>query len=162
MSDQDLNQNVSFDDLLDSTLDDLADMPEFKPFAAGAHKVQIFFDPTKKINDLPAVDLKLVCVESVELLNPEDVPPKAGDFTNVAFMLKKKDGEKIVRNELAEGQLKEVLKSLAPAFPDAKTNREIMEQANGFEVLVSTGVRKNDKDKQNIKYYTQLNALSLI
>lgn len=155
-----LNQNVSFDDLLDGTLDDLADVPEFKPFAAGAHKLKLQFDPTKKINDMPAIEIKLTHVETVELVNPEDTPPNPGDTTNVIYILKKKDDKgNIVRNELAEGQFKAILASLAPAFPEAKTNREIMEAANGYEVLGSTSIRENKKDKNNIKYYTALDAV---
>lgn len=158
-----LNQNVSMDDLLDGTLDDLADMPEFKPFAPGAHKVTLNFDATKKINDMPAIEVKLTVVETVELVNPEDTPPKAGDTTNVIFILKKKDDKgNVVRNELAEGQFKNLLASLAPAFPEATTNRAIMEAAEGFEVLASTSIRENKKDKNNIKQYTSLDAIVLV
>lgn len=158
-----LNQNVSMDDLLDGTLDDLADMPEFKPFAPGAHKVTLNFDATKKINDMPAIEVKLTVVETVELVNPEDTPPKAGDTTTVIFILKKKDDKgNVVRNELAEGQFKNLLASLAPAFPDATTNRAIMEAAEGFEVLASTSIRENKKDKNNIKQFTSLDAIVLV
>lgn len=158
-----LNQAMSMDDLLDGTLDDLADAPEFKPFPAGAHVVQIFFDATKKINDMPAIEVKLVHRETAELSNPDDTPPKAGDSTNVIYILKKKtETGTIVRNELAEGQFKVLLASLAPAFPDATTNRAIMEAAQGFEVLAATSVRTNKKDPNNIKYYTALDSVSLI
>lgn len=158
-----LNHNVSMDDLLDGTLDDLADMPEFKPFAAGAHKLTLQFDATKKINDMPAIEVKLTHVETVELVNPEDTAPNPGDTTNVIYILKKKDDKgNIVRNELAEGQFKTLLASLAPAFPEAKTNREIMEAAQGYEVLASTSIRENKKDRNNIKHYTALDAVQVM
>lgn len=159
-----LNQDISFDDLLDGTLDDIADMPEFKPFAAGAHKLSLQWDYTKKINDMPAIELKLTCIESVELTNPEDVPPKAGDTTNVIFILKKKDEQgKVVRNELAEGQWKKILAELAPAFPEANGNpRALMDGSKGFEVLGVTSIRENKKDKNNIKQYTSLDAITLL
>ena len=48
------NTQVSIDSILDSTLDDLADMPEFKPFPAGAHKCTFDFE-AKTINGKPAV-----------------------------------------------------------------------------------------------------------
>jgi len=162
MSDKELNQNVSMDDLLDGTLDDLADVPEFKPFAAGAHKLRLFFDATKKINDMPAIEVKLVHVETVELANPEDTPPNPGDSTNVIYILKKKDDKgNTVRNELAEGQFKALLATLAPAFPEATTNRAIMEAAQGYEVLAATSIRENKKDKNNVKYYTALDSIML-
>lgn len=155
-----LNQAISMDDLLDGTLDDLADVPEFKPFAAGAHRVTINFDATKKINDMPAIEVKLTHLETVELTNPEDTPPKAGDTTNVIYILKKKDDKgQVVRNELAEGQFKNLLASLAPSFPEATTNRAIMEAAQGYEVLAATSIRENKKDRNNIKQYTSLDSV---
>lgn len=150
------------DDLLDGTLDDLADMPEFKPFAPGAHKMKLNFEQ-KAVNEIPSIELKLTVIESVELVNPDDAPPAVGDTTNVLFMLKKKDDNgKLVRNELAEGQFKNLLAQLAPAFPEAKSNREIMVAAEGFEVLGVTSIRENKKDKNNIKRYTSLDSVAII
>lgn len=158
-----INQNLSMDDLLDGTLDDLADVPEFKPFPAGAHKLRIFFDAAKKINDMPAIEVKLVHVETVELNDANDVEPKPGDSTNVIYILKKKDDKgNTVRNELAEGQFKMLLSQLAPAFPEAKNNREIMEMSEGYEVLGVTSVRENKKDKNNIKRYTSLDKVEIL
>lgn len=163
MSEQ-LNQNnSSLDDLLDATLDDLADMPEFKPFAAGAYRMKINWDATKKINDMPAVELKLTVIELAELVNPEDTPSAPGDTTNVLFILKKKDDTgKIVANELAQGQMKNILSVLAEAFPEAKSNREIMVASENFEVLGVTSIRENKKDKNNIKRYTSLDSVTVI
>lgn len=154
---------MEMDDLLDMTLDDLADMPEFKPFPAGGYKLSLEFEE-KKINEVPSVELKITVVEVIELNNPEDVPPAAGDNTNILFMLKKKDEKtgKFVVNELGQGQLKEVLKAIAPAFPEAKTSRDIMNAAKGFEVMGVTGIRENKKDKNNIKRYTDLKAVALL
>jgi hypothetical protein len=164
MSNSELNQNVSLDDLLDGTLDDLADVPEFKPFAAGAHKMTLKFDATKKINDMPAIEVKLTIIESVELTDPTATPPAAGDTTNVIYILKKKDDKgNVVRNELAEGQFKALMASLSPSFPDAGGSpRKIMEAADGFEVLGLTSVRTNAKDKNNIKHYTSLESVQVL
>ncbi len=162
MSNSELNQNVSMDDLLDGTLDDLADMPEFKPFAPGAHKLKLKFEE-KLINELKCVELNLTMVEVVELSNPEDTPPASGDTTNVLYMLQKKDDNgKKVANDLGQGQLKEVLRALAPEFPEAKSSRDIMAAANGYEILGVTGIRENKKDKNNIKRYTSLDSVSVI
>jgi hypothetical protein len=164
MSNQELNQNVSLDDLLDGTLDDLADVPEFKPFSAGAHKITLKFDASKKINDMPAIEVSLTMVESMELSNPEDPVPAAGDTTNVIYILKKKDDKgNVVRNELAEGQFKNLMASLSPAFPDAGGSpRKIMEMAQGYEVLALTDVRESKKDPKNIKYYTDLKSVQVL
>lgn len=159
-----LNQNVSLDDLLDGTLDDLADVPEFKPFAAGAHRMSLKFDATKKINDMPAIEVKLTIIESVELSDPTATAPAAGDTTNVIYILKKKDDKgNVVRNELAEGQFKKLMASLSPAFPEAGGSpRKIMEAADGFEVLAVTDIRSNLKDKNNPKHYTELKEVQIL
>lgn len=162
MSNQELNQNVSMDDLLDGTLDDLADMPEFKPFAPGAHKLKLNFTQ-KTINEAPSIELKLTVIESVELSNPDDTPPAVGDTTNVLFKMKTKgDDGKLVRNEMAEAQFKKLLTDLAPAFPEAKSNRDIMTAAEGYEVLGVTGIWENKRDKNNIKRYTTLDSVAII
>lgn len=145
------NQNVDLDSILDSTLDDLADMPEFKPFPAGAHRATIKLE-VKAVNDIPSLDIKLEGIESVELSNPEDQPIKQGDSTNQLLMLKTKDGKK---NEFSEGKMKELLKPLAAHF-GTTTNRETIEAANGAEVLVVTKLRKDDRNKEDIKYYTDI------
>lgn len=145
------NKQVDLDSLLDSTLDDLADMPEFKPFPSGAHRATIQME-VKAVNDVPSLDIKLTAVETVELANPEDTPVKMGDSTNQLLMLKKKDGTK---NEFTEGKMKELFKPLAAHF-GTTTNRETIEASNGCEVLVVTKQRKDDRNKDDIKYYTEI------
>lgn len=130
------------DSILDSTLDDLADMPEFKPFVAGAHKVVITFK-AKEVNKKPGVEIGMKAVETVELANPDDAPLAPGAETSVLFLLRNNDGSK---NEIAEGKLKEILKSLKEGLGIQGTNREIMEAANGAEVLAVTKIKKNTKN----------------
>lgn len=154
------NKMIDMDALLDGTLDDLADVPSFKPFSAGAHMCKLAWEIVA-INDIPTVKLKLTHISTEELANAEDTAPAVGDTTEVAFMLKKKDGTK---NELGEGQWKEILASLKSgmALPEATTNREVMTASEGLEALVVTTVRKNDKDKQDIKYYTGIKSVTTV
>ena len=150
----------SIDSLLDGTLDDLADIPEFKPFPVGAHTVTIKWE-MKAINNVPAIELALTGVATVELANPEtDKPIAAGDGTNVMFMLKKQDG---TNNEIAQGQWKELLKPLAVHF-GTTSNRATMEASNGAEVLVVTAIRKSvsKTDATDIKYYTSVTSLTVL
>ena len=85
-------------------------------------------------------------------------------FELLFYILKKKDDKgNIVRNELAEGQFKNLMAALSPSFPEANgAPRKIMEAAEGFEVLGLTSVRKVDKDKNNIKYYTALESVQVM
>ena len=123
---------VNIDSLLDGTLDDLADMPEFKVYPAGAHRVIISFEK-KEINKHPAIELKCKLLETVELSDPSEVQPEVGTESSVAFMLD---------NELGQGKFKEILKVLSAHLGTVRPS-EIMEQAKDMEVLVVTKVRQN-------------------
>ena len=150
------------DALLDGTLDDLADIPEFKPFPGGAHTVTVSWT-VKEIAGQMCPELTCTYVSAVELDNPEDVVPKAGDTCSVAYMFKRKDKTtgKMVVNELGQGQFKEVIKSLGEHFPGANP-REIMEASKGAEVMVVTKIRLDKRDKDNIKAYTDIKSLQVV
>ncbi len=148
----------SIDSLLDATIDDLSDIPEFKPFPIGAHRASIKWDYTKKVNDKTVVELSVTAIETLELSNPEDTPTKAGDSTNILFQFTKKDG---TPNELAQGLWKALLKPLQEHFKTA-SNRETMDASQGAEVLIVTNMRSDKKDPNNIKYYTDIKNLQVI
>lgn len=152
---------MDIDSLLDGTLDDLADMPEFKPFPIGAHRVTINMEQ-KVVGEIPSIEVKITALETVELTDPTATPCMAGDSTNVLFMLFKKDDKsgKMIPNELGQGQFKNFMTSIAPSFPELKSNREIMEAAQGLEVLMSTGQRVDRKDKT--KVYTFIESVNPI
>lgn len=145
------------DSLLDSTLDDLVDMPEFKPFPVGAHRALLSMTVTT-VNNNPSIDVSLEAIETVELSNPEDKPTAKGDKTNMLLMLKKNDGTK---NELSEGKWKELLKPLQIHF-NTSSNRETMEASKGVEVLAVTKIRADKRDKDDVKYYTDIVSIQVI
>jgi hypothetical protein len=165
MTNQTNNPSCDMDDLLDATLDDLPDAPEFKPFPAGAHRcsIQWAFKEIGGLKNCPEITLKMI--ETVEASDTEATPAKAGDTTSVAYMLKKKDKDnpgQFVTNEIAAGQFKEVLKSLSAGGFAGASGREIMEASNGAEVLVVTGTRADKRDQNNIKYYTDIKSLQVM
>lgn len=137
------------DSLLEGTLDDIADMPEFKPFPAGAHVCSIKIEQ-KKIGDAPAFEVGLTVVETQELANPEkDEAPKMGDSTNVLYMM---------NNELGQGSFKKLLVAAAEHF-GPKKNGELIADLQGAEALVVTKVRmKKDKTKS----YTDIVSLQIV
>jgi len=128
-----LNNESILDTILDGTLDDLADLPERKPFPAGTHVAKMKLE-TKEINDKPAVVATFTLVETREMANTEEAPPEAGMEAQVAYILIKKDG---TSNDVSQGLLKKLL-ALAPEEP---TNREKIKALNGATVLMSTSVR---------------------
>lgn len=124
----------SLDNILDQTLDDLADMPSISLFPNGAHKVTMEFkvDPVKA-----SVMATMTYIEPLELSDPTSGTPAAGDKNSVFFNLKKKDG---TPNTYAQGALKELLKPLQATFGGATTT-EILEASKGAEVAVVTKIR---------------------
>lgn len=104
-------------DLLDETLDDLADLPQNKPFPAGGHLVSLKIRRNEKKAGQYIVEM--THHEVMELANPniaEEDLPKPGDKSTVFISTKKKDGSK---NEIGQGQLKIVM---APIGKMLETN----------------------------------------
>lgn len=138
------------DALLNGTVDDLADLPEIKPFPAGAHRVTVEFE-TKEINKKPAVFLHMTLVEHLELADTNDEPLVAGAKTNCMYMLLNNDGKP---NEISQGQLKKILLSVKEGLGVSSSSPgDIMEAAKGAEVVVSTKLREN---KSNGTFNTQV------
>lgn len=126
---------LDINDILDSNLDDLADLPEFGTYPAGSHKVLIKWE-SKTVNDHPSIELSMTAVETIELADPTEVPLAPGAQGSVLFMLD---------NEFGQGALKALMKPLA-AETGCSSISAIMEATQGMEVTVITNVRKN-KDK---------------
>lgn len=148
MTEQTINMDI--DSLLDGTLDDLADLPEFKPFPPGAHRCTVSLE-LKEIGDKKnkAIEVALTAIETVETPAGSDEVVSPGQSDKVLYFLTH-DNPKVA--EIGQGQFKEMMKSFAEHF-GAKSNRELMADAKGAEVLVATSLRtdKNDKTKKYLK-----------
>lgn len=128
--------------LLDSNLDDLADLPEFVVPPAGAYNTTIQGIEEKKIGDHPAVEVKLRFDATLELASPSDAPIKEGTESSISFMLD---------NEFGVGGMKAFLKPLQVAL-GTNTPRETMAAAKGMQVMVVTKVRSGKGDNADKKY----------
>ena len=137
------------DSLLDSTLDDIADLPEFKVFPAGAYKVAATFTQ-KKIGDNDAIELSLKLLEVVELADPQDTPPVAGDVSSTAFML---------NNEFGLGNFKKCAVPFGSALA-LSSMRDIIEGVKDIECMVITSVRTDKKDKD--KHYLNVKEIQVL
>lgn len=127
------------DSLLDGTLDDLADAPEFKPFPTGTHKAIIKFEQ-KKIGTHPSFELTLTAIETLELADPtKDTPLVAGATTSIAYMMDL---------EMGQGNFKKILASLAEHF-GPMSNRELIAAAQNAECVVVTKIRQNREKTQS-------------
>jgi len=139
----------NIDDLLDATLDELEDLPEFKPFPAGVHRVLVSF-ALKEINKATTPELTLKGIETLELADPSAEPLKEGDSTSIIFKLD---------NEYGQGKFKKIAAPIA-AVLGTTTNRETIEGCKDMECIIITSLRpdKNDKDK----FYTNVKELNVV
>jgi hypothetical protein len=135
---------VNFD-LLDNSIDELADLEEFSPIPAGTHKIAIGWD-TKEVNGKPGVVMGMTVLETIEMSNSSEEAPEAGKKSDILFLLRKDDG---TANTMGQGQLKEIINVLKESF-GGDNPREVMENSDGAEVVVTLKVRanKNDPDQK--------------
>ena len=142
----DTTSDFNLDALLDGTLDDLADVPGFRTFPVGAHRVTINW---KKVDKKPAYSLMMTAIETVELADPNETPLVPGTMSSVMFMLD---------NEYGQSAFRKVIAALGESFGPG-TNREIMEKSEGAEVLAITKHRHN---KEKTASYTDIVSLAVI
>ena len=136
--------------LLDGTLDDIADLPEFKPFPPGAHKVLISLD-LKEINKKPCVEMSLKAMGTLELADPtKSEPIKEGDEASVLYFLD---------NEFGLGNLKKDCKPIGIAL-GTDVLREIIDGTKGMECVVLTSYAKNKSDPE--KPYMNIKELQVV
>jgi hypothetical protein len=139
--------NSDLDSLLDTTLDDLEDLPSFKPFPAGAHQCTATFEQ-KDIGGRAAIELNFTLKETLELADPnlpESERSKPGDTANTMFLLE---------NEYGRGNLKKCAAPFAEAL-NLSSLRDVVEQVRDVECVIISSIRvdKNDPDKKylNVK-----------
>lgn len=139
--------NFDIDAMLDGTLDDLADLPEFKPYPVGTHAVILTIvdktAPKDRVNNHPGFEVKMKAVETLELANSDDTPLVAGAETSVLYLLD---------NPIGQGSFKKLLASAAEHF-GAKSNRELIADLQGATVAVVTRQRQN---KEKTQTYTDI------
>ena len=135
--------------LLDSTLDDLKDLPSFKPYPIGGHQVFVTFEP-KEVNKKKGIEVQFKYISVVQLVNADDVPPEAGDECSIFCDLE---------NEYGQGNFKAMATPFAEKFGTTSL-RQVVEQVKAMECVIVTGLRsdKNDADKK----YLQVKELAVL
>ena len=137
----------NLDALLDGTLDDLADLPEFRPFVPGTYRINFNFKADDKDKAVYYGQLKIL--EVLEQVDPNEKPMEIGAETNVRFDLK---------NEYGQGGFKKIMLIAADKF-GKKSNRELLEDMKNVECLVVT---KQNLNKKNGQVYTDIVELQIV
>lgn len=141
-------QPFDLDALLDGTLDDLKDAPEFRPFPSGTYRFNIWIEQDKKEKQIYYSKIKNL--ETIELNDTSEIPVEVGAETGVRYDLS---------NDFAQGSFKKVLAVLATHF-GAKTNRELIENAKTPTEVI--GVIKIVSNKKNGKIYNDIVELQVL
>jgi len=128
----------NMESLLEGTLDDLAQVPDFVTYPAGTHRANMFWEmPTK---DRPtSIGVKLSAIATEELADSGTEPLVPGSLTTVSFKMD---------NEFGQSNYRKIIAALSSHFGPG-TNREIMEKSEGAEVIVITSLRHGKKTEQN-------------
>ena len=133
--------SLDLNSILDSSIDDLADLPEFGIYPSGVHRVIINWE-SKEVNKHPSMEMKMKLIETVELANPaEDQPVAAGTESSSLFMLD---------NEFGQGAFKQIMKVLAGACGTNKIS-ETVDASQGMEVQVVVAVKPDKKDPTTMR-----------
>lgn len=148
MSDDTTKALSDIDDILDQTIDDLADYVPFDPFPVGDYRCQFTYEGTTiGEKELPAVRVILVLLDVVEMADRDAVAPEPGRKVFLPpYILAKKDGD---RNTFGEGQLKDqILLPLREVFTPASGKiSDLLAEADGCQVMVTLGIRRR-KNKE--------------
>lgn len=140
---------------LDTNLDDIADLPEFRPLPNGAYLVELEEGIVQKtVNEHASLEAKLVVKEVLECDEKSldeklgEKMPKAGDSTTLLFSLD---------NEIGAGMLKKFLKPLAEGLGYQKVG-EVVENSRGLQVMVVL-TRQWNKEKE--RYFQRFVTVAL-
>lgn len=139
-----MNANTNFFDI---SLDDIADLPEFKNFPPGAYQVAVSLEK-KDINKHPAVVFNLKCIKVLELVDPDSEEIAEGTESNVSYMMD---------NEFGAGKFKAIVAPLAELC-ETRNVAEIIRKAKNVSALVVIGSRKA---KETNKEYMELISLEV-
>jgi hypothetical protein len=138
------------DAILDGTLDDLADLPEFRPLPVGTYQAQFKIERADANKSPNVFFAKLKITETVELANPEEKPVETGAEANVRYDLS---------NEFGQGAFKKLMSALAEHF-GAKKTRELLEDVKEYvDVFVVT---KQNTNKKNGQVYSDIVELKVV
>lgn len=136
----------SLDDLLNSSVEDLVDLKEFKPLPVGSYLMR--FKDWEKSEDPAGVRLKFTVVEIVELENPDlaSEVDMTVDFSQL-YMFFTKDGED---NSMGQGQLKAMVKEVFAPLVGGDSLAETLSNAKGMDVAITVSQRADKKEPTRI------------
>lgn len=141
-------KQLGINDLLNTDLNDLADLAGFDVPNNGYYKLSVDAS-TKEINNKPAVVLDYEVVEVLEMADPTATPPITGTKFGETFFLD---------NEFGVGNMKKALKPFADAFGVGNISA-LLEQIKGVSVFATVKQQADKKDTSKI--YARVSGTTL-
>lgn len=135
-------------DLLDMTLDDIDDLPEFTILPAGVHRCYLSL-AIKDINGNQCIEAELKLIEHLELAGADE-ELKEGSLSSTIYML---------NNEFGLMKFKKMVKPIAENLGVTRLS-DVVEQAKDIEVVIVTSQRKDKKDPD--KVYLNIKTLEVV
>lgn len=139
--------------LLNSTLDDVADLPSFECPPSGHYKLAVSLN-VKKINNKDAVELACEILETLELVDVNATPPAPGGKFSTAFQIGNADVDKA---KTAMSFLKAAVKPIMEALGTTSFGDVLGGQVQGMQVF-ATVKRRADKDDPE-KFYASVSNI---
>lgn len=147
---------MSLEELMEGSLDDLADMPEFKPYPIGVHLItgKLEWKPGngKDKNGNPKSGgfmWMMEAIETKELADPNGEPVSKGQKTGIYFNM---------GNEFGQGGFKMILAAAAAKWGAGKNKDLIAKINDGSQALVVTSQRADKENKAIVR--TMLDEIS--
>lgn len=130
---------VPIEDLMDTVIDDLKDLPGFEVPPKGHYKLMVSLEQ-KMVNDKPGIEAKCEVLETLELANPNDTQVENGTkFSQLFFM----------DNEWGQGGFKGFAIPIASGLGMVRpTNRQVLERVQNVQISATIGHRYHKEDKQ--------------
>ena len=147
---------MNLDDILDSSIDDLKDLPEFKVPPTGIYALSVSI-LSKEINKKPSLIAHIVVRECKSLADdntPEEERSKAGDSLDIPFMLKNEDGS---RNEVAEGFFKAFMDPFHKHFNDKSIRNVVGKLAEPVDITAA--IEKAERKKEKGKFDARISEI---
>lgn len=129
---------IPIDDLMDASIDDLADMPKFELPPKGHYKFSVSL-MRKVVNDKKNVEATLIVDETLELANSSDQPVEAGSKFSALFNME---------NEWGQASFKEFIQPISKAL-GYKTVGEAIAQCQNVKIaaVLKHRIHKEDREK---------------
>jgi hypothetical protein len=132
---------VPIEDLMDSSIDDLADMPAFIVPPVGHYKLTVSLE-RKVVNEKPCIEGKFAVLETLELKNPSEAPCDVGTKFSTLYQMD---------NEFGQGNFKAFISPIVAGLGlQGMKLAEVITKVQNVTIAATIKQRKDKKDPDRV------------